>query len=58
MTTTIKECRWWLKGGLCAHKDAPRPRHSRCISAKCEVKEKEVKGQGDDTIRETVISQD
>jgi len=46
-----KECKWYLKGGLCSHPDAPNPNHSRCLELrwgnmdytklKCEVYEKE-----------------
>jgi len=26
-----KECKHYLKGGLCSHPAAPKPSHSRCL---------------------------
>ena len=28
---TYKECKFYLEGGKCSHKDAPSPRRSYCI---------------------------
>jgi len=48
---TYKECKFYIKGGKCSHRDAPEPRHSYCIGKdnceaweddiECEVKEGE-----------------
>ena len=47
LTEHDKLCRYYMKGGLCSHPDAPKPQHSRCIGKpKCEhykQKNKEVK---------------
>jgi len=35
---TYKECRFYIEGGKCSHKDAPEPGHSYCIGKDwCEV---------------------
>jgi len=31
MTIGYKECKFYIKGGKCSHKDAPNPRHSSCM---------------------------
>ena len=31
LTEIEKQCRFYLKGGLCSNKYAPNPTHSRCI---------------------------
>ena len=28
---TSPECKFYVKGGKCSHKDAPNPNHSYCI---------------------------
>jgi len=28
---TYEECKFYLKGGKCSHRDAPKPRHSYCL---------------------------
>ena len=40
---TFPECKFYLKGGKCSHKDAPNPNHSYCIGKDaCESWEDEI----------------
>lgn len=39
----MANCKFYIKGGKCNHKDAPNPGHSRCVVSVCEVQEYKVK---------------